>query len=101
MVASAHDDGDVRLAMADGCGGLALRAVKAREGNGETQREWRGVAFIWSSSTRRGGLGLSCAPRGEKLLLRSAMTVTDRFLKMAIQSSIDPTDSEYSSCQHG
>ena len=34
MVASAHDDGDVRSAMADGCGGLALRAEKARGGNG-------------------------------------------------------------------
>ena len=34
MVASAHDGGDAQSAMADGCGGLALRAEKARGGNG-------------------------------------------------------------------
>jgi len=86
--------------------GGRLRWLGAARGEGE-RGKWRGAerearrGFHLELSTRRGGLGFSCAPRGEKLLLRSAMTVTDRFLKMAIQSSIDPTDSEYSSCQHG
>ena len=45
-----------------------LRAEK-EEGkvNGETQREWRGVAFIWSSSTRHGDLDRACTPCGETL----------------------------------
>jgi len=100
-VACAHDDGDAQPAMAEGCCGVALRAVKAREGNGETQREWRGVAFIWSSSTRRGDLGRAWTPRGETLLRRSAMTDTVRFLKTAIQYLMTVTVSDISKCQHG
>ena len=80
---------------------MALRAVKAREGNGETQRECRGVAFIWSSSTRRGDLDRACAPRDETLLRRSAMTDTVRFLKTAIQYLMTVTVSDISTCQHG
>jgi len=100
-VACAHDDGDAQPAMAEGCCGVALRAVKAREGNGETQREWRGVAFIWSSSTRHGDLGRACAPRGETLLRQLAMTVTDGFLKTVIQCTMTMTVSDISTCQHG
>ena len=79
-----------------------LRAEK-EEGkvNGETQREWRGVAFIWSSSTRHGDLGRACAPRGETLQRRSAMTVTDGFLKTVIQCTMTMTVSDISTCQHG
>ena len=100
-VVCAHDDGDAQPAMAEGCCGVALRAVKAREGNGETQRECRGVAFIWSSSTRRGDLGRAWTPRGETLLRRSAMTDTVRFLKTAIQYLMTVTVSDISKCQHG
>ena len=42
-MASAHDGGDTRSAMADGYGGLALRAEKARGRNGAVSafsRRW-------------------------------------------------------------
>ena len=59
------------------------------------------LAFFWSLGARRGAFSRACAPRGERRLSRSAIVLTDRFLKTAIQSSIDSTNSEYSSCQHG
>ena len=72
-----------------------MREMARRSESGEE------LAFFWSSGARRGAFGRACAPRGERRLSRSATVLTNRFLKMAIQSSIDPTDSEYSSCQHG
>ena len=59
------------------------------------------LALFWSADARRGALGRACVPRGERHLSRSAMTVTDRFLKTAIQCLMTMTDSAISSCQHG
>ena len=98
---SAHDDGDAWSAMADGCGGSALRAEKAREGIGAVSVFGQALALFWSADARRGAFGRACAPHGEKLLRRSAMTVTDHFLKTAIQCLMTMTDSAISSCQHG
>ena len=92
MVASAHDGGDARSAMADGCGGLALRAEKARGGNGAVSAFEQELALFWSTDAQCGALGRGCTPRGERRLSRSAMTVTDRFLKTAIQGSSTMTD---------
>ena len=39
--------------------------------------------------------------RGVKTLRRSATTVTDRFMKTAIQCLMTMTDSAISSCHHG
>ena len=100
-MASVHDGGEARSAMADGCGGLALCAEKARGGNGAVSAFGQELALFWSTDAQRGAFGRACVPRGEKLLRRSAMMAIDHFLKMVIQSLIDPTDSEYSSCQHG
>ena len=43
----------------------------------------------------------ACAPRGETLQRRSAMTVTDGFLKTAIQCTMTMTVSDISTCQYG
>ena len=59
------------------------------------------LAFFWSPDTRCGDLGRACAPCGETLLRRSAMTVTDGFLKTAIQCTMTMTVSDISTCQHG
>ena len=50
------------------------------------------LALFWSTDARHGALGRACAPRGERRLSRSAMMVTDRFLKTAIQGSSTMTD---------
>ena len=98
---SVHDDGDARSAMAELAVDTALRAEKAREGNGAMSAFGQALALFWSADTRCGAFGRACAPCGEKLLRRSAMTVTDRFLKTAIQCLMTMTDSAISSCQHG
>ena len=101
MVANMHDDGDARSAMAELAVDTALRAEKAREGNGEVSAFGQALALFWSADVRRRAFDRAYAPRGEKLLRRSAMMVTDHFLKMAIQCLMIMTDSANSSCQHG
>ena len=91
-MANAHDNGDARSAMAELAADMALCAEKAREGNGAVSAFGQALALFWSVDARCGAFGRAYAPRGEKLLHRSAMTVTDRFLKTAIQGSSTMTD---------
>ena len=100
-MANAHDNSDARSAMAELAADTALRAEKAREGNGAMSAFGQALALFWSADARRGAFDRACTPRGEKLLRRSAMTVTDRFLKTGIEFLMTMTDSAISSCQHG
>ena len=101
MVENAHDDGDARSAMAELAADKALHAEKARQGTGAVSVFGQALALFWSADARRGAFGRACAPRGEKLLHWSAITITDHFLKTAIQCLMTMTDSAISSCQHG
>ena len=101
MVASAHDDGDVRSAMAELAADTALRAEKAREGNGAMSVYGQALALFWSVDARCGAFGRACAPCGEHRLSRSATVLTDRFLKTAIQCTMLMTVSDISTCQSG
>ena len=56
-MASAHDDGDVRSAMAELAADTALCAEKAREGNGAVSAFGQALALFWSADARRGDLG--------------------------------------------
>ena len=91
-MANAHDDGDARSAMVELAADTALCAEKAREGNGAVSAFGQELALFWSADARRGALGRACTPRGEHRLSQSAMMVTDRFLKTAIQGSSTMTD---------
>jgi len=56
-VASAHDDDDARSAMAELATDTALRAEKAREGNGAVSAFGQALALFWSTDARRGAFG--------------------------------------------
>ena len=56
-MASAHDDGDARSAMAELAADTALRAEKAREGNGAVSVFGQALALFWSADVRRGAFG--------------------------------------------
>ena len=79
VVASAHDDGDARSGMADGCGLGAACGEGEREANGAGGAFGQALALFWSADARRGGFGSAWAPRGEQLLRRSAMATLTIF----------------------
>ena len=72
-----------------------------REAMGQAGAFGQALALFWSADTRRGAFDRAYAPCGETLLRRSAMTVTDGFLKTAIQCTMLMTVSDISTCQSG
>ena len=57
MVANVHDDGNAWPAMAELAADTALRAEKAREGNGAVSAFGQELALFWSADVRRCDLG--------------------------------------------
>ena len=92
-------EGEAPAAMAGGfglrCGrrekklGLATRSGR----RGAASRRGRPCQGIHGACPARSGERRRVAPRGQRILNRSAMTVTEHFLKTAIQGSSTMTDS--------